>query len=54
MNENERSKILRWLTEAEGHVNNVTYSTLPRGLIARAETIERKLIDLIEDIKEGS
>lgn len=46
-----RLRIMRLLTEAKDRVSTTTYE-LPRILEARATTIENKLLDLIEDIRD--
>ena len=50
--EQDRQRALRLLEEAKDRVNSVTYLLLPHQLEARAMTIERKLTDLFEDIRE--
>ena len=52
MDEQNRLKVLRLLEEAKDRVNSVTYLFLPHNLESRARTIERKLTDLFEDIRE--
>ena len=49
---NNRLKAMTLLTSAADKVNTCCYLNLPKALDNRAQTIERKIIDLIEELRE--
>ncbi len=53
MDENVRLRILRLLAEAKERVWQVAVQDMDRKFSNRAETIDRKLVDLIEDIRDA-
>lgn len=52
MNSMTKPRIIRLLEESKDRINSITYMLLPRALEARAMIIERKLIDLLEDVRD--
>lgn len=52
MESEKRLRVMRLLEEAKDRVSHLEYMALPRCLEARAMTIERKIVDLIEDIRD--
>lgn len=47
-----RLRVMRLLEEAKSRVSSVTYQDMPLRLVRRAQTIENKLTDLVEDVRE--
>ena len=47
-----KDRVLRLLEEAKDRVNSVSFMFLPRRLESRVMTIENKLVDLFEDIRD--
>ena len=47
-----RLQAMTLLTEAADRVNTCCFLNLPKNLNNRAETIERKIVDLIEELRE--